>query len=154
MDDAFPNNLVNHELTRILGKRPLAGLTGDSLAGNSAQTMIDQVVGECIVYEGSGEFHGPEVETGIPPGGPLPADPALFHIGTPVGSAPVPMEHDLVLPPSTLQQRESPRTPDVEEPKAKFLNEGDGTDSGTISHGSGRSLLPQRLGHGLPRNNP
>ena len=39
---------------------PLAGLTGDSLAGqadfagNSAQMMIDQVVGECIIHKENG----------------------------------------------------------------------------------------------------
>ena len=69
--------------------------------------MIDQVVGECIAHE---EWHEPDVESEIPPG-PVGADPTLFHISTPTGSAPVPMEHDLVLPPSTLKQRESPRTP-------------------------------------------
>ena len=75
--------------------------------------MIDQVVGECIVHEESGEFHEPDVEDDIPPAGLLPPNSAHFNISTPVGSGPVPMEHDLVLPPSTLQQpqRESPRTP-------------------------------------------
>ena len=88
----------------------LAGLTGNSLAGqwhfagNSAQAMIDQVVGECIVHEESGEFHEPDVEDDIPPAGLLPPNSAHFNISTPVGSGPVPMEHDLMLPPSTLQQ--------------------------------------------------
>ena len=79
----------------------------DSLAGQGpfaayfGQEMIDQVVGECIAHENE-EWHEPEVESEIPTG-PTVADPALFHIGTPTGSAPVPMEHDIVLPPVDSQ---------------------------------------------------
>ena len=113
-------------------------------AADVGQEMIDQVVGECIAHE---EWREPEVESEIPPG-PAGADPALYNIGTPIGSAPVPMEHDLVLPPSTLKQRESPRTPE-EEPEATRLTNGALTGRGTINHGSSLSQWPQTRLHGL-----
>ena len=89
---------------------PLAGMTDSSLAGqaahagSSAQDMIDEVVGRCIIEEQSGSFHEPDVEDELPPAGVLPPDSAQFKISTPVGSGAVPMEHDLILPPSTLQK--------------------------------------------------
>ena len=107
----------HHDATSASYGSPFANLAsiGPS-AVDVGQQMIDQVVGECIAHE---EWHEPEVESDIHLG-PAGVDPTLFHIGTPTGSAPVPMEHELVLPLSTLKQRESPRTPE-EEPEATRL---------------------------------